>query len=199
MKTSERLAAKLVIAVASFCVAQMAGRGVSFAQSAREASSVQQHAPSVNPVPALPTPSLLMEGTGQIAQSSNPCTVSSCSGTFTATLSGRPFGKANLTLNLSVNPAADSFTGCNQVIATGGINDNAYVVNLVGQVCEPGVGYLLSGSVQIYAQAAAAGIAATGTIVAFGGTNIPPNPVPNSGPSLVSIIGVRGKIPVLIP
>ena len=72
---------------------------------------------------------------------------------------------------------------------TGGINNNAYIANLFGQLCAPGVGYILSGSVQIYAQTAAAGTAASGTLVAFGGTDIPPNPVPNSGPSLVSIVG----------
>jgi hypothetical protein len=43
------------------------------------------------------------------------------------------------------------------------------------------------------------GTVVSGTLVAFGGTNIPPNPVPNSGPSLVSIIGASGKIPLFIP
>ena len=86
-----------------------------------------------------------------------------------------------------------------RVTSTGGININAYTVNLVGQVCEPAVGYILSGSIQIYAPTAASSTAAIGTLIAFGGTNIPPDPVPNSGPSLVSIIGASGKIPVLLP
>lgn len=118
---------------------------------------------------------------------------------FTAKLSGRPFGKADLALNLAVNLTADPFTGCSQVTGTGGINNNAYRVNLIGQLCAPGIGYLLSGSVQIYAAGAAISTAAAGTIVAFGGTNTPPDPIPSSGPSVVSIVGASGKIPLLIP
>jgi len=201
-KTNERivLSARPLLSAALCCLALAGSYSGGFAQVPQDASNVERHfvVGKLIPTPAV-TPTLLMEGKGQIAQSSNPCTGASCSGTFTATLSGRPFGKANLALNLSVNPTADPFTGCNQVTGTGGINNNAYTVNLIGQVCSPGVGYLLSGSVQIYAQSAAIGTAASGTLVAFGGTNIPPNPVPNSGPSLVSIVGASGKIPVFLP
>jgi len=202
MKTngSILLGAKLMVRVAICCLALVASHGASFAQSPQDDSSVERRSLCGNAIAApAAIPTLLMEGKGQIAQSSNPCTSKSCSGTFTATLSGRPFGKADLTLNLSVNPTADAFTGCNQVTGTGGINVNAYTVNLVGQVCAPGVGYILSGSIQIYAPTAASSTAAIGTLIAFGGTNIPPDPVPNSGPSLVSIIGASGKIPVLLP
>ena len=202
MKSNERilLGAKLLLRVAICCVALVASHGASLAQSPPEASSVEGRFTSDKPTPAsVATPTLLMEGKGQIAQSSNPCTSRSCSGTFTAKLSGRPFAKADLTLNLSVNPTADAFTGCNQVTGTGGINNNAYAVNLIGQLCAPGVGYILSGNVEIYAHTAVSGIAASGTLIAFGGTNIPPDPVPNSGPSLVSIVGASGKIPLLLP
>jgi hypothetical protein len=144
-------------------------------------------------------PSLLLEGRGQIAPSSPECTGGTCAGTFTATLSGRPFGKTTLALNLSVDQTRDAFTGCNEVLGTGGINGNAYMVRLVGQLCTPGVGYTLSGTVQIYSPAATSSIAAVGTLLAFGGTNIPPNPIPSSGPSLVSIIGASGTIPLLLP
>jgi len=85
------------------------------------------------------------------------------------------------------------------VTGTGAINDNAYTVNLVGQLCAPGIGYTLSGTVHIYSVAAASGTAAIGTLLAFGGTNLPPNPVPNSGPSLISLIGASGRIPLLLP
>jgi hypothetical protein len=137
--------------------------------------------PSRRCIPALSTPCprplqcrvCCWEGKGQISQSSSRCISASCAGTFTATLRGRPLGKADLTLHLSVNPATDAFTGCNQVTGTGGINDNAYTVNLVGQLCAPGIGYTLSGTVQIYSAAAASGTAAVGTLLAFGGTNIP--------------------------
>ena len=181
------------------CLALVASYASSLAQSSQQASGAERSSFSVNPTPTpIASPTLLMEGVGQIAPSTTPCTSTSCSGTFTATLSGRPFGKANFILNLSVNPTADAFTGCNEVIGTGGINNN---VNLVGQLCAPGVegvGYVLSGSVQIFSTAAN-GTAASGTLVAFGGTNVPSNPVPRSAQDLVSIIGASGKIPVLIP
>jgi hypothetical protein len=152
---------------------------------------------------AAPAPSLLLEGRGQIAPSSPGCTGESYAGTFTATLSGRPYGEAHLALNLSVNAARNAFTGCHQVVGTGGINSDAYIVTLVGHLCTPsgaaGVGYTLAGTVEIYSQAAASTNAAVGALLAFGGTNIPPNPVPNSGPSLVSIIGASGTIPLFLP
>jgi hypothetical protein len=202
VETNERIApgAKLLLGVAICSLALVASHGGGFAQSPQDTAGIERRSISIKPTPTpVASLTLLMEGTGQIAQSPNPCTSQSCSGTFTATMSGRPFGKADLTLNLSVNPTADAFTGCNQVTGAGGINHNAYTVNLIGQLCAPGVGYLLSGSVQIFAPTAAVGTAASGTLVAFGGTNIPPNPVPNSGPSLVSIIGASGKIPLFIP
>lgn len=145
-------------------------------------------------------PTLLLEGKGHIAPSLPECNGGTCTGSFTATLSGRPFSKANLALNLSVNAAGDAFTGCHQVLGSGGINNQAYTVTLVGQLCTPGLGYTLSGTVQIYSVATSANPdAAVGNLVAFGGTNIPPNPIPNSGPSLVSIIGASGTIPLLLP
>jgi hypothetical protein len=145
------------------------------------------------------TPSLLLEGKGHITPSSPECTGDICTGTFTAMLSGRPFGQADLALNLSVNRTGDQITGCNQLVGRGGINNDAYIVILIGQLCAPGIGYTLSGTVQIYVPAVASSTAAVGTLLAFGGTNIPPNPIPNSGPSLVSILGASGTIPVLIP
>lgn len=147
----------------------------------------------------VPAPSLLLEGKGHITPSSSKCTSDGCAGKFTATLSGRPFGRAKLALNLWVNGTSDAFTGCNQLVGKGGINNDAYIITLVGQLCEPGAGYMLSGTVQIYALAAARRTAAVGTLLAFGGINIPPNPIPNSGPSLVSILGASGTIPLLLP
>jgi hypothetical protein len=91
------------------------------------------------------------------------------------------------------------------LVGTGGINNDAYIAVLIGQLCAPtihtssGVGYTLSGTVQIYAPAAGSSTAAVGTLLAFGGTNIPPNPIPNSGPSLVSLLGASGTIPLLLP
>jgi hypothetical protein len=177
------------------------------ASSAESASSLTATSPSGSTMTStlVPAPSLLMEGTGYIRPSSPECTRNICAGTFTATLSGRPFGQAHITLDLSVNQTGDQFTGCKQLVGTGGINNDAYIAVLIGQLCVPtmhtssGVGYTLSGMVQIYAPAAGSSTAAVGTLLAFGGTNIPPNPIPNSGPSLVSLLGASGTIPLLLP
>jgi hypothetical protein len=145
------------------------------------------------------TPSLLLEGKGRIAPSSPECGPNICSGTLTASLTGRPYSLAKLTLNLSVNEAEDTFTGCHQVLGSGGIDDNSFNVTFVGQLCTPSLGYTLSGTVQIYSTSTTSTNAAVGTLLSFGGTNIPPNPVPSSGPRLVSIVGASGTIPLLLP
>ncbi len=158
-------------------------------------------AAQASPTPdAVTMPSLLLQGKGRIAPS-GACTSTSCPGTLTATLTGVPVAKVALTLNLEVNPIADGFTGCYQVTGTGGINHNAYTINLVGQLCTPGIGYTLSGTVEIYGPAHSSGNsnASVGTLLAFGGTNIPPNPVPSSGSSLVNLIGSSSQIPLFLP
>jgi hypothetical protein len=120
---------------------------------------------------------------------------------LTARLTGVPLAKVVLRLNLEVNSTADEFTGCHQVTGTGEINHNAYIINLAGQLCTPGIGYTLSGTVQIYgaAKSSSNSNASVGTLLAFGGTNIPPNPVPSSGLSLVNLIGSNGSIPLFLP
>jgi hypothetical protein len=200
MKKNARLgAAKLLFNVATCLGVLVSSYVASSAQSAYSVAARSSSGSISTPAP-VPMPSLLLEGRGQIAPSSPECTGGTCAGTFTATLSGRPFGKTTLALNLSVDQTRDAFSGCNEVLGTGGINGgNAYMVRLVGQLCTPGIGYTLSGTVQIYSPAATSSIAAVGTLLAFGGTNIPPNPIPSSGPSLVSIIGASGTIPLLLP
>jgi hypothetical protein len=191
-------AAKLLLSVATFLGVLLARCGTSSAQSGYSLAA-ESPSGSIQILSSGATPSLLLEGKGRIRPSSPECFSDTCSGTFSASLSGRPFLNAALALNLTVNRAADPFTRCNQVVGTGGMNNNVYFVKLVGQLCESGVGYVLSGTVQIYSSAAATRNAAVGTLLVFGGTNIPPNPVPNSGPSLVSILGVSGTIPLLLP
>ena len=200
MKKNTQLgsAPKLLFSVAICLGVLVSSYVASSAQSANSVAATSSSGPIPMPTP-VPMPSLLLEGRGQIAPSSPECTGNTCAGTFTATLSGRPFGKATLALNLSVNQTGNAFTGCNEVLGTGGINSDAYMVNLVGQLCTPGIGYTLSGTVQIYSPATTSSSAAVGTLLAFGGTNIPPDPVPSSGPSLVSIIGASGMIPLLLP
>ena len=200
MKNNAQLgsAPKLLFCVAICLGVLVSSYVASSAQSAYSVAATSSSGPIPIPTP-VPMPSLLLEGRGQIAPSPPECTGNTCAGTFTATLSGRPFGKATLALNLSVNQAGDAFTGCNEVLGTGGINSDAYRVKLVGQLCTPGIGYTLSGTVEIYSLATTSSSAAVGTLLAFGGTNIPPDPVPSGGPSLVSIIGASGMIPLLLP
>ena len=200
MKTSiqVRPGAKLLLGVAACLWMLVSSYIASSAESAFPLTATSPSGSTTMSTP-VPAPSLLMEGTGYITPSSPECTINICAGTFTATLSGRPFGQADLTLNLSINRTGGQFTGCKQLVGRGGINNDAYIVALIGQLCTPGVGYTLSGTVQIYAPAAASSTAAVGTFLAFGGTNISPNPIPNSGPSLVSILGASGKIPLLLP
>ena len=200
MKTSTQVgsAAKLLVSVAA-CLGMLVSSCI--ASSAESASSLTVTSSPGSTMMSTPVaaPSLLLEGKGHITPSSPECTGNICTGTFTAMLSGRPFGQADLTLNLSVNPTGDQFTGCKQLVGRGGLNNDTYIVTLIGQLCTPGIGYTLSGTVQIYALAPASSTAAVGTLLAFGGTNIPPNPIPNSGPSLVSILGASGTIPLLLP
>ena len=91
-----------LIAIALAALAAISG--LSFAQDA-PAGDKDAASASTTTTPSMPT--LLMEGRGQIARSSNPCSSTSCPGTFTAALNGRPFGKANLKINLSVARTAD--------------------------------------------------------------------------------------------
>jgi hypothetical protein len=200
MKTSTQVgsAAKLLLSVA-WCLGMLVS--ICMASSAESASSLTAASPASSTMvsTSVSAPSLLLEGKGHITPSSPECSGGTRIGTFTATLSGRPFGQANLALSLSVNQTSDSFSGCNQLVGKGGINNDTYIVNFVGQLCTPGVGYTLSGTMQIFAPTATSSTAAVGTLVAFGGTNIPPDPIPNSGPSLVSILGASGSIPLLLP
>jgi hypothetical protein len=149
MKTSAQVGpgAKLLLGV-SACLWMLVSSCI--ASSAESASSLTATSPSGSLPMSMPvaTPSLLLEVKGHITPSSPECTGDICTGTFTAMLSGRPFGQADLALNLSVNRTNDAFTGCNQLVGRGGINNDAYIVTLIGQLCAPGIGYTLSGMVQ---------------------------------------------------
>ena len=198
IKSQIESSAKLLLSIPA-CLGMLVS--ICIASFAESASSLTATSPSGSNIMSTPLlePSLLMEGTAYIRPSSPECIRDTCAGSFIAALSGRPFGQADLILNLSVNLNGDQFTGCKQLVGKGGINNNDYIVGLTGQLCTRGVGYSLSGTVNIHAPGAAISTAAVGTLLIFGGTNIPPNPIPNSGPSLVSILGASGTIPVLIP
>jgi len=111
IETSGRIlvGAKLLLTIIGIVgVALAASYGGSFAQSPQDDSSIARRYTSASPAPTpVAIPSLVMEGTGQIAPSLAPCNAKSCPGMFTAKLSGWPFGKADLALNLAVNLTAD--------------------------------------------------------------------------------------------
>ena len=96
--------------------------------------------------------------------------------------------------------------GCLPATGTGTFSGTQYTVNFDGQLCSDNASNLvLSGAVSIVQSPLSAGLVtwATGTLVASGSVHIPAsaggNPIPISGPMVVSIVGAVGEIPGLIP
>lgn len=139
-----------------------------------------------------------------------------CGGTLTADFSGAsPIGKSTLSMNISANSQADSFTGCNSVSGTGTLSgkNNQFTVELFsgelcGGVAHP-VRYTLTGTVGIYAGtgecpgvSGQSQTAVVSTLVAYGPVHVPgnsTNPIPGSDSSLISIVGLAGSIPLCTP
>jgi hypothetical protein len=170
-------------------------------------------------VRAAELPSLDLEGTGNLSAAnpspmgpSCPCATASCGGSFTATLSGMPFTKATLDLTLSTTllPVPGK-GGCATATGTGTLKANPGVlsVQFYGQVCSDPLcqWFSLSGTVQMVVspQTPGQGDAASGTLVAGGPIHIPcptttKSPFPfETTEMLVSILGVSGKLPLLVP
>lgn len=154
-------------------------------------------------------PTLNMEGTGNLYSTECTCSTTSCGGEFSAKPSGTPFTNATLNLPLSATllPVAGK-GGCATATGTGTLNGGAYSVNFYGQVCSDPLRqwFSLSGTLQIvvHPETAGLGLAASGTLVAGGPIHIPcfgtKSPFPGAtAEMLVSILGVAGKIPLLVP
>jgi hypothetical protein len=96
--------------------------------------------------------------------------------------------------------------GCLPATGSGTFSGTQYTVNFKGQLCSDNANNLvLSGPVSIVQSPLSAGLVtwAAGTLVASGSIHIPApptgNPIPISGPMVVSIVGAVGEIPALVP
>jgi hypothetical protein len=96
--------------------------------------------------------------------------------------------------------------GCLPATGSGTFSGTQYTVNFNGELCSDNANNLvLSGAVSIVQSPLSAGLVtwATGTLVASGSIHIPApptgNPIPISGPMVVSIVGAVGEIPGLVP
>jgi hypothetical protein len=96
--------------------------------------------------------------------------------------------------------------GCLPATGSGTFSGTQYTVNFTGQLCSDNANNLvLSGPISIVQSPLSAGLVtwAAGTLVASGAIHIlaPPtgDPIPISGPMVVSIVGAVGAIPGLVP
>lgn len=95
---------------------------------------------------------------------------------------------------------------CRPATGSGTFSGTDYSVNFVGEFCSDSANHLvLSGTISILQSPLVAGLVtwAAGTLVASGSIHIPvatnANPIPISGPMVVSIVGTVGEIPALLP
>jgi len=152
-------------------------------------------------------PSMDMEGDGQ-ASSKCVCTATNCTGTLSASLSGPPLGKATLDLNLlSASPTTTS-GGCVGATGTGGLDNNAYTVIFSGQVCDDFTHsvFTVNGTVQIIPHPEAGlGTVGSGILSGLGALHLPCSPIGKApfpaatAQMVVGIVGVTGKVPLLVP
>jgi hypothetical protein len=96
--------------------------------------------------------------------------------------------------------------GCLPATGSGTFLGTEYTVNFTGQLCSDNANNLvLSGAVSIVQSPLSAGLVtwSAGTLAASGTIHIPApttgNPIPISGPMVVSIVGAVGEIPGLVP
>jgi hypothetical protein len=109
-------------------------------------------------------------------------------------------------LQKQVNSIVVGLPGCFPATGSGTFSGTQYTVNFTGQLCSDNANKLvLSGPVSIVQSPLSAGLVtwAAGTLVASGSIHIPApptgNPIPISGPMVVSIVGAVGEIPGLVP
>jgi hypothetical protein len=155
-------------------------------------------------------PTLHLEGSGDLSSPTCACSTTSCTGVFTANLTGTPFTTASLNLPLSTGllPVAGK-GGCATATGFGTLNSGKFSVQFYGQVCSDPLRqwFSLSGNVQMVVspETPGPGTAASGTLVAGGPIHLPcgtstRSPFPGAtADMLVSILGVAGKVPLLTP
>jgi hypothetical protein len=153
-------------------------------------------------------PSMDMEGDGQ-ASSKCVCTTTGCTATLSASLSGPPLGKTTFDLNLVSSSAAITSNGCVAATGTGGLNNNTYTVVFSGQVCNDLTNsiFTVNGTVQIvpHPEVPGLGTVGSGNLSALGALHLPCLPIGKApfpaatAEMVVGIIGVTGRIPLLVP
>ena len=109
-------------------------------------------------------------------------------------------------MNAIVTGGLSLIPGCLPATGNGTFSGTQYTVNFAGQLCsDNATNLVLSGPISIVQSPLSAGLVtwAAGTLVASGTVHIPApptgNPIPISGPMVVSIVGAVGEIPALVP
>jgi hypothetical protein len=108
-------------------------------------------------------------------------------------------------MNAIVTGGLPMTPGCLPATGSGTFSGTSYTVNFTGQFCTDDANHLvLSGPISIVQSPLSAEVTwAAGTLVASGSIHIPApptgNPIPISGPMVVSIVGAVGEIPALLP
>jgi hypothetical protein len=109
-------------------------------------------------------------------------------------------------INALVTGGLPLMPGCLPATGSGTFSGTQYTVNFAGQLCSDNANNLvLSGPISIVQSPLFAGLVTwtAGTLVASGTIHIPAsptgNPIPISGPMVVSIVGAVGEIPGLVP
>jgi len=153
-------------------------------------------------------PSMDMEGDGQ-ASSKCACTTRGCTATLSASLSGPPLSKTTLDLNLVSASPVVAAGGCVGATGMGGLNNNTYTVIFSGQVCNDFTHsiFTVNGTVQIIPHPEIAGLRTVGSgiLSALGALHLPCSPIGQApfpaatAEMVVGIVGVTGKIPLLVP
>jgi hypothetical protein len=145
-------------------------------------------------------------GQGGVVATGN-CTATTCPGKLTASLlKGTPAALyGQLDVPIEVQREADPFTACHKLKGRGTLQDGAFVVQLVGDLCGgDGIRFNISASMQIFANNAACGcqdeMAAAGRFEMFGPVKTLGNDgIPNSLVSIVSFVGSAGRPTICCP
>ncbi len=213
--------------------------GISGAQpasgrSASESTIVAKKSPTPTKKPkptATPTPeavsgsSLDLQGQGALIPESCACADALsvivgcfCTGTFTSSLTGPPFGQIDLNFDLSVDPTPfTSGPSCYQASGGGELGPTGdQNIGFTGELCAESYMYSLQGTLEIFPTQACQvpQTVMVGTLAAFGAVHqtgpVPtaaPSPAPLANPipsganssALVSIIGTVGQIAAPCP